>query len=188
MTNHLYAGIRAAIRSPQARFVETPEGRIVRYADLDPLTGRMANALIALGVTPGDRVAAQVEKSVEALVLYLATVRAGAIYLPLNTAYTPAEIDYFVRDAEPRLVVADPQKAAATAALAEPVGATVATLDAAGGGTLAELAATQSPDFTDAPRAADDLAAILYTSRHHRAFQGCHADPREPRFQRPYAG
>ena len=86
MTNHLYGQIRAAMPRPEARFVETPEGHIVRYGDLDDLTGRMANALRALGVSPGDRVAVQVEKSVEALILYLATVRAGAVYLPLNTA------------------------------------------------------------------------------------------------------
>ena len=71
----------------------------------------MANVLVARGVKPGDRVAAQAEKSVAALVLYLATVRAGAVYLPLNTAYTLHELDYFIGDAEPKLVVCDPAKA-----------------------------------------------------------------------------
>ena len=68
----------------------------------------MANVLVARGVKPGDRVAAQTEKSVPALVLYLATVRAGAVYLPLNTAYTLNELEYFIGDAEPSLVVCDP--------------------------------------------------------------------------------
>ncbi len=147
-----------------APLITTPEGRVVSYGDLDGLTGRMANALVGFGVRPGDRVAVQVEKSVEALLLYLATVRAGAIYLPLNTAYTLPELDYFIRDAEPRLVVVDPARAAAIADLALPIGATVATLDASGSGTLAETAANADEAFRDAARGPDDLAAILYTS------------------------
>ena len=74
------------------------------YEDLILLSGRIANALVELGVNPGDRVAVQVEKSVEALILYLACLRAGAVYLPLNTAYTLAELEYFIGDAEPALV------------------------------------------------------------------------------------
>ena len=70
--------------------------------------GQMANVLVSRGVKPGDRVAAQTEKSVPALVLYLAAVRAGAVYLPLNTAYTLNELEYFIGDAEPSLVVCDP--------------------------------------------------------------------------------
>ena len=88
----------------------------------------MANVLVARGVKPGDRVAAQAEKSVPALVLYLATVRAGAVYLPLNTAYTLNELDYFISDAEPSLVVCDPSKAEGIAAIAAKVGAKVETL------------------------------------------------------------
>ena len=81
----------------------------------------MANVLVARGVKPGDRVAAQTEKSVPALVLYLATVRAGAVYLPLNTAYTLNELDYFIGDAEPSLVVCDPAKAEGIGAIAAKV-------------------------------------------------------------------
>src|SRR6202008_36677 len=84
--------------------------------------GQMANVLVARGVKPGDRVAAQTEKSVPALVLYLATVRAGAVYLPLNTAYTLNELDYFISDAEPSLVVCDPAKADGIKAIAAKVG------------------------------------------------------------------
>ena len=90
----------------------TPAGETISYADLVALSGRFANVLVARGVKPGDRVAVQVEKSVPALVLYLATVRAGAVYLPLNTAYTLAELEYFIGDAEPSLVVCDPAKRA----------------------------------------------------------------------------
>jgi malonyl-CoA/methylmalonyl-CoA synthetase len=119
---------------------------------------------VARGVKPGDRVAAQTEKSVEALVLYLATVRAGAVYLPLNTAYTLNELDYFIGDAEPSLIVCDPSKADGITALAAKVHARVETLDSDGKGSLSDAAAKASTDFTTVPRAGDDLAAILYTS------------------------
>ncbi len=81
----------------------------------------MANVLVSRGVKPGDRVAAQTEKSVPGLVLYLATVRAGAVYLPLNTAYTLNELEYFISDAEPSLVVCDPSKAEGIGAIAAKV-------------------------------------------------------------------
>ena len=82
-------------------FLERPNGAVLTYTDLLDRSGRLANTLVELGVKPGDRVAAQVEKTPEALTLYLASLRAGAVYLPLNTAYTPTEIRYFLGDAEP---------------------------------------------------------------------------------------
>ena len=91
--------------------IETADGTRISYADLIAQSGRIANFIVSRGVKPGDRVAAQTEKSVAALVLYLATVRAGAVYLPLNTAYTLNELDYFIGDAEPSLIVCDPSKA-----------------------------------------------------------------------------
>jgi malonyl-CoA/methylmalonyl-CoA synthetase len=147
-----------------ALFLERPDGGRVTYGALDALTARFANALVQLGVNPGDRVAVQVEKSPENLVLYLATVRAGAVFLPLNTAYTLAELEYFIGDAEPALVVCDPAVEDGVTALAARLGAKVATLDAAGQGSLADLAARQSEAFETAPRDAGDLAAICYTS------------------------
>ena len=97
--------------------IEKADGTRISYGDLIALSGRVANVIVARGVKPGDRVAAQTEKSVEALVLYLATVRAGAVYLPLNTAYTLNELDYFIGDAEPSLIVCDPSKADGITAL-----------------------------------------------------------------------
>ncbi len=162
MSNHLFGAIAAvAARAGEAPFLETAGG-VLTYRDMLETSGRLAARLLALGVEPGDRVAAQVEKSPEALMLYLATVRAGAVYLPLNTAYTLAELDYFVGDAEPALVVCDPRAEAGLAPIAARVGARVATLDAAGAGSLtADL-----PGEPAAPvdRGSDDLAAILYTS------------------------
>ena len=124
----------------------------------------MARVLVASGVKPGDRVAAQAEKSVPALVLYLAAVRSGAVYLPLNTAYTLNELEYFIGDAEPSLVVCDPSRAEPMAAIAAKVGAKVMTLGADGAGTLTDAASREKPDFETVARADDDLAAILYTS------------------------
>ncbi len=163
MANHLFDAIRAAA-TPEAMFIETAEGRRWTYGEMIGFSGRLAGALSALGVEPGDRVAVQVEKSPEALMLYLACVRAGAVYLPLNTAYTLAELDYFIGDAEPRLVVVDPRSREGVAALAEAHGGAVETLDATGGGSLLQRAGGAAADFSDAERGPDDLAAILYTS------------------------
>ena len=144
--------------------LEAPGEASFSYRALVEASGRMANALAACGVTPGERVAVQVEKSAANLVLYLACLRSGAVYLPLNTAYTLAELAYFVGDAEPRLIVCDPSAKAGVAELAKGVGARVETLDRAGQGSLAELAAAQSSDFDTLASADDDLAAIVYTS------------------------
>ncbi|CAN5364581.1 malonyl-CoA synthase [soil metagenome] len=144
--------------------IETSGGTRISYADLIAQSGRVANLIVSRGVKPGDRVAAQTEKSVEALVLYLATVRAGAVFLPLNTAYTLNELDYFIGDAEPSLIVCDPSKAEGIARLAAKVGAKVETLDADGKGSLSEGAAKIAAEFNTIARAGDDLAAILYTS------------------------
>jgi malonyl-CoA/methylmalonyl-CoA synthetase len=144
--------------------LEAPGGARLTYAALVEETGRMASALFALGVRPGDRVAVQVEKSAANLILYLASLRLGAVYLPLNTAYTLAELDYFIGDAEPALVVCDPAAGAGVEALAAKVGAKTATLDATGEGALADLARGQPADFQTLDVAGDALAAIIYTS------------------------
>ncbi|MEI9925655.1 MAG: malonyl-CoA synthase [Bradyrhizobium sp.] len=144
--------------------IETADGQHISYGELVARAGQMANVLVERGVKPGDRVAAQTDKSVPGLVLYLAAVRAGAVYLPLNTAYTLNELEYFITDAEPSLVVCDPSKAQGIGAIAAKVGAKVETLDVNGKGSLTEAAAKAKPDFVTIARADDDLAAILYTS------------------------
>ena len=112
MQNHLYDLIRSRAPGDDRTFIERHDGSLITYGDLWTLTGRMANALRTLGVQQGDRVAVQVEKSPEAIVLALACARAGAIFLPLNAAYTAAEIEYFLGDAEPALFVCDPGRQA----------------------------------------------------------------------------
>ena len=162
MTANLYSLFRAHAPEPSKVFLRTPAGRTLTYADLETGSARMAAALVRLGVKPGDRVAVQVEKSPEVVLLYLACLRAGAVYLPLNTAYTLAELAYFVGDAEPRLVVCDPKVREGVAGIVS--GAAVETLDADGKGSLADKAAAEAATFEDLAREADDLAAILYTS------------------------
>ena len=164
-SNHLFSFIAEAATLPERPFLETRQGRKLDYGDMLAGSARFAQALTKLGVAPGDRVAAQVEKSPEALLLYLGCVRAGAAFLPLNTAYTMAELEYFIGDAEPSLIVGDPAKHEAFRAMAAKAKVrAVETLDADGKGSLAEMAARAPGEFEDVPRSADDLAAILYTS------------------------
>jgi malonyl-CoA/methylmalonyl-CoA synthetase len=164
MNANLFSRLFDNLDDPARLAIETIAGQHISYDDLMARAGQMANVLVDGGVKPGDRVAAQTEKSVPGLVLYLAAVRAGAVYLPLNTAYTLNELEYFITDAEPSLVVCDPAKAEGIGAIAAKVGARVLTLGADDSGSLTDAAAKASPAFTTVARADDDLAAILYTS------------------------
>ena len=116
------------------------------------------------GVKPGDRVAVQAEKSPAALALYLACLRAGAIFLPLNTAYTPAELDYFLGDAGATLAVVDPVAVQGLAPVAERLDVVLMTLDARGVGSLSRAAERAAEGFETVARGEDDLSVILYTS------------------------
>src|ERR1700719_3580828 len=161
---NLFSRLFDRLDDPTRLAIETIDGQRISYGDLVSRAGQMANVLVSRGVRPGDRVAAQTEKSVPGLVLYLAAVRAGAVYLPLNTAYTLNELEYFITDAEPSLVVCDPAKAEGIGAIAAKVGAKVLTLGADGKGSLTDAAAKATPEFATVARSPDDLAAILYTS------------------------
>jgi malonyl-CoA/methylmalonyl-CoA synthetase len=164
MNANLFSRLFDGLDDPTRLAIETTDGQRISYGDLIARAGQMANVLVASGVKPGDRVAAQAEKSVPGLVLYLATVRAGAVYLPLNTAYTLHELEYFIGDAEPSLVVCDPAKAEGIGTIAAKVGAKVETMGADGKGSLTDAAARAKPEFETVARGDDDLAAILYTS------------------------
>jgi malonyl-CoA/methylmalonyl-CoA synthetase len=170
MNASLYRLIESKISDPDRVLIETPELRQITGRELVAASGRYANVLAEAGVTTGDRVAAQIEKSPESLFLYLACLRIGAIFLPLNTAYTPVELAYFIQDSEPRLVVCRPQSLGEVNALAQ-VGLVAPTkaidvlsLGTRGDGSLPEAALTASPLCADVAREADDIAAILYTS------------------------
>jgi len=164
MSNHLFEALTAFIPDRDKTFLETSSGACLTYRNMLARSAQYAAALETLGVKEGDRVAVQVEKTPDALMLYLGTIRAGAVFLPLNTAYTPAEIAYFVGDAEPAVFVCDPARTGTLAGVAEKAGAKLQTLDANGAGSLSALAGTMPEVYDTRPRKDDDLAAILYTS------------------------
>jgi malonyl-CoA/methylmalonyl-CoA synthetase len=145
--------------------IETGDGALYSWRDLHRASGRLANWLASLGLPDGARVAVQVEKSPECLMLYLATLRAGFVYLPLNTAYQRAELEYFLKDAEPSVMVCAPERLDEIKRLANAAGcAHVETLGESRNGTLLAAAAPFADGFTAVARTAEDLAAILYTS------------------------
>jgi malonyl-CoA/methylmalonyl-CoA synthetase len=166
MNHNLYSVLSARFPAdPSASFIETAEGKLYSYADLQEISGRFARLLVDLGVAKGDRVAVQVEKSPEAIFLYLGCLRAGAIYLPLNTAYTESELSYFLGDAEPRVVVCRPASEAPMRRIAEAAAVSeVLTLGQNLDGTLIARSAGLDPDVGCVESAAGDTAAILYTS------------------------
>lgn len=145
--------------------IETERGDYFSWHDIEHASARIANLFIGLGLSPGARIAVQVEKSAEAILLYLAVLRAGYVYLPLNTAYRAAEIEYFIGDAEPEVVVCSPQNFGWIASAAFTRGTRhVYTLSEHRTGSLLERAAAYSNEFATIARDKDDLAAILYTS------------------------
>ncbi|MES2364032.1 MAG: malonyl-CoA synthase [Pseudomonadota bacterium] len=168
MKNHnLFAALRAAFpASLDSIAVEADNGLNYSWRDLDRATAMMANLLVSLKLPAGARVAVQVEKSVEAMMLYLATLRAGYVFLPLNTAYQSAEIEYFIGNAEPSVVVCSSKNFGWISKIAFKAGTqNVFTLDEDRSGSLLERAAHCSDRHEVAVvQNGDALAAILYTS------------------------
>lgn len=157
MDQNLYATFRShfAARMNTPCFIAA-DGQVFTFGDLDDLSARFSALLRKRGVSADDRVVVQVEKSIGAVALYLACLRVGAIYTPLNTAYTPAEVDYFIADAEPALVVLSKSRKVAAPNVAE--------LGEDQNSPLWAEAHQTKPDHTLAQRSCDDIAAILYTS------------------------
>src|SRR5882757_5988302 len=145
-------------------FLRTPQGRDLSYAELREKSGRIASALSQRGALPGDRIAVQVDKSPEAVLLYAACLRLGAVFVPINVANTPNEVEYFLRDSRPRLAVIRPQDVSVIEPLAREPGISLETLGANGDGSLLTLAA-EPADF-ELPTRFDpnSIAAIIYTS------------------------
>ncbi len=166
MNQNLYALLAAHFpQDPAAPCLILPDDRVWTYSDIERASGRIANLIVALGLKPGDRVAAQVEKTPEALVLYLAAIRAGMVFLPLNPAYQRHELEYFLGDAKPGLFVCRPPLRALADELAQKAGVpNVLELDDTGRGSLIAAATPHADSFETVPRSDDDLAAILYTS------------------------
>ncbi|RBI67719.1 malonyl-CoA synthase [Vreelandella sulfidaeris] len=166
MSHNLFETFAAKMRErTDADFITTRDGRRYSYTDALTQSAQLAGALTELGVKQGDRVAVQVDKSPEAILLYLACLRIGGVYLPLNTGYTGDEIRYFLKDAEPALFVCRPKIADEARALAIETGCpAVATLGKSADGSLIEAAHKATPREDIVALGERDLAAILYTS------------------------
>ena len=164
MTNPLFDALLGPHRDSDFVFATFPGGAQLSYGDFLEGVCRAASALKACGLEKGDRLALQVEKSIEALEIYGACLMTGVIFLPLNTAYTPDEIDYFLADAKAGLFICDPQQAALLQAVAQRHDTRLLTLSSDGDGSFADLAASSDPVATPTPCAPEDVAALLYTS------------------------
>lgn len=162
--NPLADALVAPLEGKSDPILLVPGGATLSGDWLFNLSGQIANALVSNGVQPGDRVAVQAEKSPTSFALYLACLRAGALFLPLNTAYTPAELDYFLGDAGAKVAVCDPSSISALKPIADKHGTSLFTLDGNGNGSLADHANGQQTTFETVARDIDDISVILYTS------------------------
>lgn len=166
--NALYHALRSGTAGEQGQcgreLIILPDGTSVSDDAFFALASSMAHALVGAGAKPGDRIAVQVEKSVAALALYIACVQAGLAFLPLNTAYTEYELDYFIKDAEPSVFVVDPLQEDKLRGLTNDNNVILLTLSNTGAGSLTEAASNYKEPFVTVDRGSDDLAAILYTS------------------------
>lgn len=166
MSNPLYDGLFAAHEGKQTTFIfDSLTKSEVSYDAFLKQASQYANAITQQGLQPGDRLAAQVGKSVSTLALYAACVQAGVVYLPLNTAYTLAEIDYFVKDSGAKLFVCKPELAASMANMTKQYNAILMTQSDDGlSGSLPDAARSLPIEFTTVDRVNDDIASFLYTS------------------------
>jgi len=164
--SNMYLEIARLARSEPLRVaIETQDGKTFCYRDVDEQAARYANCLLDSGLRRGDRVAVQIEKSVHSLFLYLGCLRAGLVYLPLNTAYRSSELDYFLRDAEPGLVVVRPENESVMKEISQrSTGAPVTILGSDGQGSLGAQVATAATRFETVDSNSDDVAVIIYTS------------------------
>lgn len=162
MSNTLYDALIAPHANNRATFLTLDDGTDVTYARFVARVAQLAHVLKANGVNPGDRVVVQAPKVMDTIALYGAALQLGAIYLPLNTAYTQSELSYFVQDAAPALIVCDDLKADTVSPVSG--GVPILTLASAGQGTLSGHADQMPTTFETTARGPEDLAALLYTS------------------------
>jgi len=164
MANPLFDTLFGRHTGQNRPFLIGTDGHETSYDTFLRRTARLANALTQAGLAPGDRLAAQIDKSPDALALYAACAQAGVVFLPLNPGYTPGEVAYFVQDSGARLLVCAPDATETLTPIAKAAGARLETLHPRGGGSLGDLADHQPDTFAMAERSEGDLAALLYTS------------------------
>ncbi|MEM8655854.1 MAG: malonyl-CoA synthase [Pseudomonadota bacterium] len=163
MTNTLYDALIAPHAGNDRTFLHCGDGTRVTFDGFTKRAAQMAHVLHDAGLTPGDRIVVQTPKTWQTVALYAGALQAGAVYLPLNTAYTQDELRYFCEDATPRAIICDPKDAPRIKTIASDIGAQVLTLGATHG-SLSTAADTKPTTFATAARGHDDLAALLYTS------------------------
>ena len=164
MANPLYDGLFGAHAGKDTPFLHLLDGSVITHQDFLSTAAQIAHLTTQLGLKPGDRVAAQIEKSPEALALYAACAQAGLVFLPLNTAYTVDELTYFIENSGASLIVCDAKSEEKLAPIGAQLSARVETLNADGSGSLMEKASAMPISFDTVDRAGEDLAAFLYTS------------------------
>lgn len=164
MTNVLFDALFGKYENADTTFIKTLDGNNISHKGFLAITARLANALTSLGLSKGDRVAVQVEKSVEAICIYAACTQAGLVFLPLNTAYTASEISYFVEDSGAKVFICDDKNKNQMADVANKANAKLETLNHDGTGSLIDLAKTFPSAFNTVQTSGADLAAFLYTS------------------------
>ncbi len=165
MSDNLVDLFRSRTVDLNKTLIETPAGRTISYGEVYGTVARYVAVLENLGVRPDDRVMVKVDKSPEAAMLYLSVLAMGAIFVPLNSDYTIAELDYFIGDAEPRVIICRPEEAGEVSKLTGRHGvSSCLTLGTDGTGSFLALLSAAEPELSIVPRGRDDLAAILYTS------------------------
>lgn len=147
--NYLFDLIKSRISDRNKTFLETIDGGKITYGDLLEQSAQYANAVVSAGVEPGDRVVVQVDKSPQMLFLYLGCLQSGAVLVPLNTAYTAAELEYFIGDSDPKLVVCSPNKIIEITAIVAGKDISIETLGPDGSGSLPELARGEDVSFSN---------------------------------------
>ncbi len=164
MTNPLYDALFGKYAHQSSPFLHLANGTVVSHAAFLATAAQFSHTLTDAGLAAGDRLAAQVEKSPEALALYAACVQTGVVFLPLNTAYTAEELSYFIEDSGTKMVVCDGGGLDALGTITGPIGARLLSLNGDGTGTFMDAARDKQTEFPTVDRSEDDLAAFLYTS------------------------
>ncbi len=164
MPNPLYDTLFGKYTGHSTTFLFMPDGEKISHDSFIRMAGRSANVLSEMGLSVGDRVAVQIDKSPEALAVYAACVQSGLVYLPLNTAYTPTEVSYFIEDSGAKLFICKGSKEEQLVDVSSKFGASMETLNADGTGSFHVLTQNQDDSFNTVERDAEDLVALLYSS------------------------
>ena len=164
MVNPLYDSLIGKYARHSTPFLHLLNGKTINHDTFVKMSGRYANAICKMGLSPGDRVAVQVKKSPESLAVFAACVQAGLIYLPLNTDYTPNEVSFFIENSQAKLFICEVCKEYELFKIAKRKGAILETINSEGEGTFVDKTKEEFDSFKTVYRDGEDLVALLYTS------------------------